>query len=96
MTPAEPRIARIDVARIGASVIGAPLAAFVVCALSIAFAPRLGVEPAFAYRLGLHLFVPLWVVFACVLPLAQSGIRAWALVGVLVVPGLLALLGVPR
>src|SRR5690606_14695142 len=58
------------IARSLAAIIGAPLAAFSIGAALVAFLP---VSDELAFAIGSQSMLPLWVAFACVLPLCRSG-----------------------
>jgi len=70
-------------ARFAAAVLGAPVASGAFCA---ALSCSLPLPDVWASGLSYHLLVPLWVALACLLPLARSGRRAWAICGVLTIP----------
>ncbi|MFB1483862.1 hypothetical protein [Corallococcus sp. RDP092CA] len=68
------KAANHSVARTLAAVLGAPLAAFAVGAAVMAFLP---VSGTWAFALGFHVVLPVWVGLACALPLARNGRVAW-------------------
>lgn len=80
-------------ARTLAAVAGAPIVAFLVCAAVIAYLP---VGEPLAFGIGAHLIVPIWVALACLLPLARSGLRAWAICFAVVVPLALVVVLAPK
>ncbi|NPD27984.1 hypothetical protein D7Y27_12060 [Corallococcus sp. AB004] len=75
-------------ARTLATVMGAPLAACAVGAAVMAFLP---VSGPWAFALGFHVVLPVWVGFACALPLARNGRVAWGVCLAVVVPVAVAL-----
>ncbi len=72
-----------DVAKTLAALFGAPLAALAVGAALTRLVPG---SEAVAFAWGVHSVLPLWAFFACVLPLAKSGRRAWLVCLALVLP----------
>ncbi|CAM3567421.1 hypothetical protein G4177_26100 [Corallococcus sp. ZKHCc1 1396] len=82
------KAANHSVARTLATVVGAPLAAFAVGAAVMAFLPMSG---PWAFALGFHAVLPVWVGLACALPLARSGRVAWGVCLAVMVPVALAL-----
>ncbi|NOK20200.1 hypothetical protein [Corallococcus carmarthensis] len=78
-----------SVARTLAAVAGAPLAAFAVGAALMAFLP---VSGPWAFALGFHGVLPVWVGLACTLPLARDGRVAWGVCLAVVVPVAVALI----
>ncbi|NBD12209.1 hypothetical protein [Corallococcus silvisoli] len=82
------KAANHSVARTLAAVLGAPLAALAVGAAVMAFLP---VSGPWAFALGFHGVLPVWVLLACTLPLARSGRVAWGVCLAVVVPVAVAL-----
>lgn len=72
--PANGVRAEHSLARTLAVLLGAPLAA---AGLATGTARFLPLPIAWSTALGFHLLIPLWALFACILPLARSGARAW-------------------
>ncbi|RKH52510.1 hypothetical protein [Corallococcus aberystwythensis] len=83
------KAANHSVARTLAAVVGAPLAAFAVGAALMAFLP---VSGPWAFALGFHGGLPVWVALACTLPLARNGRVAWGVCLAVVVPVAVALM----
>lgn len=71
-----------------ATVFGAPLAAG---ALSGALSLLLPTSRAWSASIAVDAVAPLWIIIACLLPLARSGLRAWAYCVVLALPLFVAL-----
>ncbi|WP_375754259.1 hypothetical protein [Corallococcus exercitus] len=82
------KAANHSVARTLAVVVGAPLVAFAVGAAVMAFLP---VSGPWAFALGFHVVLPVWVGLACALPLARDGRVAWSVCLAVVVPVAVAL-----
>ena len=82
------KAANHSAARTLAALVGAPLVAFAVGAALVAFLPVSGV---WAFVLGFHVMVPLWVALACVLPLMRDGRVAWGVCLAIVLPIAVAL-----
>jgi hypothetical protein len=68
------KLTRQDAGKAVAATLAAPLVALGVSAALMAALP---LRQELAFAIGLHLFIPLWVSLACVLPLARSGRWAW-------------------
>lgn len=62
-----------------AAVVAPPVIAFSCCVLCLTLLP--GSEPV-RFAIAVHLFVPLWAVLACTVPLARSARRAWTVCAV--------------
>ncbi|HYQ14740.1 MAG TPA: hypothetical protein VEQ58_03255 [Polyangiaceae bacterium] len=75
-------------ARVLATLAGAPATA---ACLAASFGRFLPVSKPWSAALGFHVFVPVWVVLACVLPLQRSGRRAWLLCALVALPALLVI-----
>ncbi|WP_257463253.1 hypothetical protein [Archangium lipolyticum] len=75
-------------ARTLAALVGAPLAAFAVGAGLVALLPVTG---GWAFLIGFHLVLPLWVGLACGLPLLRNGRVAWTVCAALALPLVLTL-----
>ncbi|RKG69652.1 hypothetical protein D7V80_07920 [Corallococcus sp. CA054B] len=81
------KAANHSIARTLATVLGAPLAAFAVGAAVMAFLPG-----PWAFAVGFHVVLPVWVGLACALPLARNGRVAWGVCLAVVAPVAVALL----
>ncbi|MFW5925365.1 MAG: hypothetical protein ACOC9O_03625 [Myxococcota bacterium] len=66
----------LDPSRAMAALLGAPTLAWLIGTVLVTV-PGVGSDWAFA--LGGHLVLPLWIGLACVLPLAPSGRVAWTI-----------------
>jgi hypothetical protein len=78
---------RASLGSLGAALLGAPVAALGVGSAVARLGP--GPEPL-RLAWGLHGVIPVWLILACALPLVRSGVVAWAVVGCLCAPLLVA------